>query len=60
MRVTPTYRNYLESFGTPTQLAKVIMLSDEKIAIVDHGNSSFSFETVSGNCDDCFADMFVS
>jgi len=47
VRVTPTYRNYLESFGTPTQLAKVIMLSDEKIAIVDHGNSSFSFETVS-------------
>ena len=58
MRVTPTYRNYLESFGTPTQLAKVIMLSDEKIAIVDHGNSSFSFETVSGNCGDSFADKF--
>ena len=49
VRVTPSYQKYLESFGTPSQLARVIMLSKERVVLEDHGNSTFSLETISGN-----------
>jgi len=49
VRVTPSYQTYLESFGTPTQLARVIMLSKEEIILEDDGTGSFSLETISGN-----------
>ena len=55
MRVTPSYQKYLESFGTPSQLARVIMLSKERVVLEDRGNSTFSLETISGNTPDTAA-----